>query len=170
MIAIDVLRCTGCGVCVELCPTGALYLVDGKAAVDPALCRECEACLAACPREAITLATHEVPAPEPSRVPAVRPEPALIRVPTLPASSRSGTPAPPPALRARVLPALGTVLAWTGREIVPRLAGIFLDRLDRPASATRQTGNAAGPRGSGGRREGRGGGHRRRERRGGRSG
>lgn len=168
MITIDVMRCTGCGACVEVCPTGALYLVDGKAAVDDALCRACEACLAACPREAISLTAEEEPAPLPARVPAIRPEPEVVRVTTPPTAQRSGALAPL-TLRSRVLPVLGAALAWTGREIVPRLADIFLERLDRQATpSTRQTGGVARPMGSGGRREGRGGGRRRRERRGGR--
>ena len=31
MITIDLARCNGCGACVEVCPEGALYLVDDKA-------------------------------------------------------------------------------------------------------------------------------------------
>jgi len=170
VITIDVARCTGCGACVDVCPTGALYLVDGKAVVDDALCRECEACLAACPCEAITLTTRQEAAPEPVRLPAIRPEPEVIRVTTSPTPLRSGTLAKPLPLRYRVLPVLGAALTWTGREIIPRLGELFLERLDRQAAAaTRQARNVARPTSSGGRREGRGGGRRRRERRGGRS-
>jgi len=46
---LDEMRCTGCGACVEVCPTGALTLVDGKAYLDEALCKGCEACIQACP-------------------------------------------------------------------------------------------------------------------------
>ena len=58
MITIDTERCDGCGACVEVCPTGALYLVAGKAAMDGTLCRQCEACLTACPNGAIILAVQ----------------------------------------------------------------------------------------------------------------
>jgi Fe-S-cluster-containing hydrogenase component 2 len=64
---LDVSRCTGCGACVEICPTGALTLVDSKAYLDDALCQGCEACIQACPAgalqpvleiEAVPAATH----------------------------------------------------------------------------------------------------------------
>jgi NAD-dependent dihydropyrimidine dehydrogenase PreA subunit len=135
VISIDGEQCTGCGACVEVCPTGALYLVEGKAAVDGALCRECEVCLAACPTGAIALATHEGPAVEPIRVPTRRPEPEVIRV--------KAQTAPVP-LRARVLPMMGAALAWAGREILPRLADSLLDTLDRRTAAAQATGEALG--------------------------
>ncbi len=53
-------KCTGCGVCVPLCPYGAISLVeceDGKkrSEINPALCKGCGVCTAACPSKAITL-------------------------------------------------------------------------------------------------------------------
>lgn len=128
MITIDIERCTGCGACLEACPTGALYLVDGKAAVDNALCRECEACLQACPSEAITLTLEPVASPLPKadhqmdRRLAQRPEPEVIQVRTETA---------PVPLRTGILPAVGAALAWAGREIVPRAVDLLLDALDR---------------------------------------
>jgi Fe-S-cluster-containing hydrogenase component 2 len=50
---IDVARCTGCGACVDVCPVGALALVDDKARVDEETCIGCEACVDACPEGAI---------------------------------------------------------------------------------------------------------------------
>jgi pyruvate formate lyase activating enzyme len=54
-------RCTGCGVCVEFCPHGALdVLNDGEIIYDPAACDHCRACIAPCPIDAdpsIRLAT-----------------------------------------------------------------------------------------------------------------
>ncbi|RLC71585.1 MAG: hypothetical protein DRI81_17550, partial [Chloroflexi bacterium] len=63
---IDTERCTGCGACVEQCPTGAIALVGGKARVDEALCKGCEVCRELCPEDAIQpLAQGElVTAPE----------------------------------------------------------------------------------------------------------
>ncbi|GAB4476142.1 MAG: 4Fe-4S binding protein [Anaerolineae bacterium] len=56
MPRIDRARCTGCGDCIALCPTGALGRVDGKAAlIAPQACTYCTACEDACPVEAITL-------------------------------------------------------------------------------------------------------------------
>ncbi len=54
---VDRETCGGCGVCVELCPYGAIELVerDGKlvAEVTAALCEGCGTCAAACPSGAM---------------------------------------------------------------------------------------------------------------------
>lgn len=122
MILLSAERCDGCGACVEVCPNGALYLVDGKATLDRLLCRDCELCIAACPTGAITFTTQgEVPVAEPARMPAIRPEPAVIQI---------RTEALPQPMRTRVLPLFGATLAWAGRELVPRLADYLLDGLD----------------------------------------
>jgi len=53
---IDPEKCTGCGSCVDICPTEAIKLNDdGKAEVDPEKCGDCGACVDECPSEAITL-------------------------------------------------------------------------------------------------------------------
>ena len=147
MVNINLERCTGCGACVEVCPEGALYLVDGKAAVDTSLCRECEACVAACPMEAITI-TSPAASPEFERVPApvLRPEPAVIRI------ERETVPAP---LRSKVLPVFGAALTWAGRELVPRLATYLLDSFDRrmatrPTSDIARSGSSSANRGGSG--------------------
>lgn len=65
---VDIARCTGCGACMEVCPGGAIALVDGKARVDEELCTDCGACVDACPEDAIqpvvTIQGAVVPAPE----------------------------------------------------------------------------------------------------------
>ena len=51
---IDPARCDGCGLCVCVCPTGALAVQDGKAIVAaPEACNYTGLCEAACPTEAI---------------------------------------------------------------------------------------------------------------------
>ncbi len=64
---IDPARCQGCGDCVPACPTGALVVVAGRAAVRPgAVCAYCADCEAICPRGAIRCAYEVVfadPAP-----------------------------------------------------------------------------------------------------------
>ncbi len=53
---IDAGRCSGCRLCVDVCPTGALAQVDGKAVlVNPDLCTYCTACEDVCPDAAIAL-------------------------------------------------------------------------------------------------------------------
>jgi NAD-dependent dihydropyrimidine dehydrogenase PreA subunit len=48
--------CTGCGGCVEQCPTGALGRHDDKAVlIYPDLCTYCAACEDICPVNAIEL-------------------------------------------------------------------------------------------------------------------
>ena len=46
-------NCGGCQICVELCPFGALEIVDGKSNVNVALCKGCGTCVAACPTGAL---------------------------------------------------------------------------------------------------------------------
>jgi len=156
LITIKLEHCTGCGACLEVCPDGALYLVDDQAIVDKALCRECEACVAACPTGAIVVTEQmEEPTPATARVPAIRPAPKAIRIKTEPS---------PAHLRTSVLPVVGTALIWTAREIVPRLAVYFLDSMDRRAVQRRARGIAQHTSGAES-QTGRGGGGRRHRRR-----
>jgi Fe-S-cluster-containing hydrogenase component 2 len=35
--------------CVEICPNGAMQLIDGLAVLDQAACTQCQSCVDACP-------------------------------------------------------------------------------------------------------------------------
>ena len=48
-------KCTGCGVCVEVCPLEATSLNDDKAIIDEDTCTECGLCVDECPNDAIGL-------------------------------------------------------------------------------------------------------------------
>jgi Fe-S-cluster-containing hydrogenase component 2 len=143
---IDVARCTGCGACVEVCPAGAIALVDGKASVDEEACTGCEACVDACPEGAIQAVVQGelVPIPE-------RPAPA-VRQPS-PLAETAGA----------VVVATGVgLLAQAGRALA-RAVGRWLTRpcaeAGSPAagaSRTAESGGAAG-RGRRARRRRRGG-------------
>jgi NAD-dependent dihydropyrimidine dehydrogenase PreA subunit len=154
LIKVDLARCNGCGACVAVCPEGALYLVDDKVMVDASLCRECEACVVACPVEAIAITAEEA---RPALAPA-----GVAVAETMPMSPSPRPKAAVVPMRARVLPLVGAVLTWAGREIVPKLADHLLHSLDRwamrqeVASSPRRASN---PRAQ--RQEGGGGGHRR---------
>ena len=51
---IDMQRCTGCGLCAQLCPTHAVEVRGGRAEiVHPAACSFCDVCESYCPEGAI---------------------------------------------------------------------------------------------------------------------
>jgi len=55
MIALNKVKCVGCGKCAEVCPTEAIYLVEKEVFVKKELCRSCGACVEVCPKGAVTL-------------------------------------------------------------------------------------------------------------------
>ncbi|NJN97260.1 MAG: 4Fe-4S binding protein [Anaerolineales bacterium] len=57
---IDLSRCIGCELCVRVCPTGALALIESVAIVaHPEACTYSGVCQEICPTEAISL-TYEI--------------------------------------------------------------------------------------------------------------
>jgi heterodisulfide reductase subunit A len=52
---VNVNLCTGCGMCVHVCPYDALSLKDGKVEVNEVLCEGCGTCSATCLRAAINV-------------------------------------------------------------------------------------------------------------------
>jgi heterodisulfide reductase subunit A len=56
--SVDKARCSGCGVCVQLCPYKAIDLDPklGVAVINPALCKGCGVCVSSCVCGAATLA------------------------------------------------------------------------------------------------------------------
>lgn len=169
MISVDQALCTGCEVCVDECPVGAITLANGKAVVDPALCDGCRSfdgalqsgrdklCVEICPNGALTWVVEPVSegAREMSLPVVVEPT-----VEVIPAEPREVV------LRRRaVLPAVGSALTWVGREVVPRLAPLALDVLDAALDRRRDMRPGSSlSRGSEGKDRQRGGRRRRRKR------
>ena len=53
---IDITLCTGCGICIDICPYQALEIIDGLAKLTkPEVCDGLGNCVDACPMQAITL-------------------------------------------------------------------------------------------------------------------
>jgi len=70
---IDESKCTGCGLCVKVCPADTLTMVDGKAKVTGNRSLGCEHCVAVCPVDAVTVGSVD---------------PAALAFETLPACDR----------------------------------------------------------------------------------
>jgi uncharacterized Fe-S center protein len=47
-------ECDGCGACTEVCPTGALTIVENRVSKNDALCTSCTTCYYTCPSECWT--------------------------------------------------------------------------------------------------------------------
>ena len=131
---VDVTRCTGCGACVEVCPVGAIALIDGKARVEEELCTGCGVCLDACPEGAIqpviTVQGELVPAPE-------RPAPTVYR------------PSPLAETAGAAVVVAGTRLLVKAASALARAAGRWLTQrsaVSRPStgSGTRPAGGKGG--------------------------
>jgi predicted Fe-Mo cluster-binding NifX family protein/ferredoxin len=56
---IDSENCTGCGICISVCPTGAIE-VNQQAVVNEEACNGCAACVSECPNEAIIISRKKV--------------------------------------------------------------------------------------------------------------
>ena len=53
MFKVNKEKCIGCGTCVNVCPVGAISMINGKAGIDENKCRDCGRCAEACPQGAI---------------------------------------------------------------------------------------------------------------------
>ena len=52
MITINTEKCTGCGGCIDLCPSIAIGMIQDVVTIDPGICTECKICVKVCPMRA----------------------------------------------------------------------------------------------------------------------
>ena len=52
---VDTEKCTGCGICVDVCPVEAIKLENDKAKIDNDTCMDCGACIGECPNDALSV-------------------------------------------------------------------------------------------------------------------
>ncbi|MFN2118773.1 MAG: 4Fe-4S binding protein [Anaerolineales bacterium] len=110
--------CDGCGACVQACESGALRMSGGVAVLDENACTECGDCVNVCLIGAIT----------PVGVPAVMPRMADLEMVPVSKVQVVGSSS------ANRNPWLNAMLAFAGREILPRLADSLMAALDRRLS------------------------------------
>lgn len=120
MFVLDKLVCAGCGVCEAECPTHALSMIDGVPTIDFSRCNGCQVCMETCPAGAIKAVEPPEPVLEDAREVAMV---SLQDVQPVIAQQESYT------RRRSIFPALGSVLPWTGREVLPRAAQLLLDHI-----------------------------------------
>lgn len=58
---VDDNRCTGCGVCVEECPVGAIVMEESKAEIKMENCIRCGVCHGVCVSEAVRHDSEKIP-------------------------------------------------------------------------------------------------------------
>lgn len=59
-IKIDKEKCIGCSACAEVCPVGAISMIDGKAIIDMTKCTLCMSCVSSCPANAIEVIRQKI--------------------------------------------------------------------------------------------------------------
>lgn len=52
-LRVDIEKCTGCAICVSVCPVQAISIIEDKAFIDQHRCNECLLCRDECPNNAI---------------------------------------------------------------------------------------------------------------------
>ncbi|MCF7858387.1 MAG: 4Fe-4S binding protein [Candidatus Cloacimonetes bacterium] len=52
-IFVESNSCVGCEDCINVCPTNAIEIINGKAVIDANLCIDCEICITSCTYKAI---------------------------------------------------------------------------------------------------------------------
>lgn len=139
MYEVDEDACTGCGLCVELCPAGAVSIRGGVAGIDRDSCTSCGACRDECPQGAIY--EYEVlPATRKSGEATAAFAPKGYRLAVRPGVS-SLTPREKTAAALALLPALSRVVLRLAGHVYQRSAGKARSR-DARAESLRPLGRS----------------------------
>lgn len=133
-ISVNQNLCAGCGICIHECPSGAIYLEDGRAMIDQSRCTGCQTCVEHCPNEAIE-ATQEQPiktiSPVGDKATTLVP---LQETRQSPASVQARTIQPTPLNSKRSITSIASAaLASMGRDILPRVIDVMVTALENRA-------------------------------------
>jgi NAD-dependent dihydropyrimidine dehydrogenase PreA subunit len=172
LLTIDRNLCTGCGICLDACPNGAISLdeVEYVSTIDAVLCNECLECLDVCPNDAIRrVESSELVSVSEGEIV----EGEVIRREMMPVPELG----PPAMLQqpGRLVALAGTALSFVGSWLLPRAADALVGAVEHrltqgensvPSNISRRSGSQAPTRRMGGGRGGRS--RQRRRRRGGR--
>jgi ferredoxin len=128
LLTIDRTLCTGCGICLDACTSGAISLdeVECVSTINPALCNECLECLDVCPNDAIQRVRS------PNLAPALEGEVVEGEVIVSDVIPISEVRLPVRTRQPGQLAALaGTALTFVGSWLLPRAANALLDAMER---------------------------------------
>jgi ferredoxin len=145
---VETAHCVGCGACVEVCPAGAIALMDGKACIDEEKCTGCGACVDACPEGAIQpmIQGELIPTPEGPVSTVHRPSPLVETAGAAVAAAGAGL----------LMKAAGASVRAVGRWLMRRPAGTWPSlRRNFDDLALRQTQTSANSVGPSSRRDAR---------------
>lgn len=155
MFTVDEELCTGCSLCLESCPSGAIRMQGQTAEIIQGLCTSCGSCAESCPQGAI-YEYEELPAPRTAGRPLAEP-----RAEARPVSAIRARPLlareQKVAVAAVLVPALYRLIArFAGRGSARPVRGSGVSTRWTRAASRASRGSARPARGSGVR----GGGHR----------
>lgn len=129
IVCVNQDRCAGCGICLEDCPSGAIHIENGWAVIDQSSCTGCLTCVDVCPNGAIEMVSEQPMAivlasqKEKMAVQAMNSRPIPIQAQTTQSN-------PTPTRLSGLAPIANTVLAYMGREVLPRVVNAMVSALE----------------------------------------
>jgi len=123
IIQINQELCLGCGICMDTCQSGAIFMDAQRAVIDIDLCNMCEVCIDACPNEAIAAIAGT---PQATSIPV----PNTVNIPVNMTVSQSDQLDTPISLNENKL-LTNSVVSFLGSEVAPRLVNMAISVLDR---------------------------------------